>query len=71
MTKYDVILDHYTPVASMPAPRSNFASVLLNGQGYIIGGFESANTAARSIPNVRRSYRVPQRRGHGCCSSPC
>ena len=54
MTKYDVILDQYTVVASMPAPRSNFATALVNGQGYIIGGFESANTAARSIPNVRR-----------------
>lgn len=54
MTKYDVILDQYTLKASMPAPRSNFASALLNGRGYIIGGFESTNTAARSIPNVRR-----------------
>ena len=52
MIKYDAILDDYTAVASMPAPRSNFASALLNGRGYIIGGFETTNTAARSLPKV-------------------
>ena len=52
MIKYDVILDDYAVVASMPAPRSNFASALLAGQGYVIGGFETTNTAARSIPKV-------------------
>ncbi len=58
MIKYDVILDEYTVVASMPAPRSNFASALLNGQGYIIGGFETTNTAARSIPKASSSSAV-------------
>ena len=52
MIKYDVILDEYSVVASMPAPRSNFASALLGGRGYVIGGFETANTAARSLPKV-------------------
>ncbi len=70
MTKYDVILDQYTLKASMPAPRSNFASALLNGRGYIIGGFESTNTAARSIPNVRRGgCRASLQRCQLCCSS--
>ena len=52
--KYDVILDEYKLAASMPAPRSNFAAALLNGRGYIIGGYETTNTAARGIPKVGR-----------------
>ncbi len=47
--RYDVLTDTWTPVASLPAPRSDLAAAVVGGKIYVFGGCRGSGTILADV----------------------